>query len=563
MGTPQIGNDKYSKNTFSGYEGDVVCQGSFIPVVKKYYDKVYGFDIPFNIRQMYDGTDRISGFLIGCENNPYYEMESVDISRYKLLVYEGIDGIDETRQVYSTPLRCPETVAVNGLKWNSDYTVTFGHLADGADLEINQYTPLKISTSSPEVVLQYAWPDQTSVKVTVKAGKYDPEMPENVRVKLGYDEYMCDKDGVVKISNLHPGLEYGITAYADYEGTTISSKHKSFSTKKLIANVRVSSEDRTPTTARLVGNVAEGDAVIVECGFKGVATGDRLLVTGLIPDTDYTYTFYVITDKGIEETMAVSFRTPELKLSMLDPRCVSERCAIVAAETNLPDTETTAGFQWKKYDAPEALKPSEAYAAIYGGQLEGYIKNLQPTYYNVRAFFENAAGKRTYTEWITFDPTDFSFFEPTVHTYPVETVSNNEVMVRGYALAGSDPIISQGFQYWKAAGSAESHVKAPSADKIFTVKATGQIMTATITGLNPGTEYVLRSFVETAAGYTYGEEQPFTTTGSAGVDDIEEDVTAAEIVGYYDLTGRRYDTPQKGFNIVVYSDGSSRKEFVR
>lgn len=137
--------------------------------------------------------------------------------------------------------------------------------------------------------------------------------------------------------------------------------------------------------------------------------------------------------------------------------------------------------------------------------------------------------------------------------------------MRGYALAGSDPIISQGFQYWKNTEADSSQKKAPSTDKIVTVTSSGQVMTAIINGLESGTDYVLRSFVETAAGYTYGEEQSFTTTGSAGIGYIEVDApdAEAEIVGYYDLMGRRYDEPQKGFNIVVYSDGTSRKEIIK
>lgn len=535
--------------------------GSFVPVVRTCYNssRVYGFDIPFVFSQ-WDKYSRISNLLIKCEHNPYYEMQEVDISKYKLLVYEGKTEIDQSKQVYSSPLRCPEDYVITGLKWGSDYIVTYGCELDGGDSYINYYTPLEASTKAPTVRLSSV-ANQLSVNVKVNAEEYNPEKPENLRVTCGDVEYPCDKNGEVKIPNLRPGTKYTITASADYDGVTASSSAKTFNTVGLIGGI--SSEALTPTTAVLTGNIAEGDAVVVEYGFEELGKGSRFQITGLSPSTSYSYTFYVVTDNGIEETKTVSFKTPAVELSMLDPRCVSEKCAIVAAETNLSDMETNAGFQWKKYDAPSTLKPSEAYAAIYGGQLEGYIKNLQPTYYNVRAFFEDAAGDRTYTDWVTFDPTDFSFFEPTVHTYPVQGVSNTEATVRGYALAGTDPIIGQGFQYWKAPGAAGARMKAPSADKIYTVQADGQMMTATLTDLEPGTEYVLRSYVETAAGYAYGEEQTFTTSGSAGIGYIEADGTEAEIVGYYDLTGRRYDAPQKGFNIVVYSDGSSRKEFVR
>ena len=35
------------------------------------------------------------------------------------------------------------------------------------------------------------------------------------------------------------------------------------------------------------------------------------------------------------------------------------------------------------------------------------------------------------------------------------------------------------------------------------------------------------------------------------------------IVGYYNASGVRYTTPQKGFNIVKYSNGKTAKIFVR
>ena len=39
-------------------------------------------------------------------------------------------------------------------------------------------------------------------------------------------------------------------------------------------------------------------------------------------------------------------------------------------------------------------------------------------------------------------------------------------------------------------------------------------------------------------------------------DDVEE-------TGYYDLQGRKQSAPQKGFNIIRYSDGTSKKVFVK
>lgn len=70
-------------------------------------------------------------------------------------------------------------------------------------------------------------------------------------------------------------------------------------------------------------------------------------------------------------------------------------------------------------------------------------------------------------------------------------------------------------------------------------------------------------FVETAAGVSYGEEQTFTTTGTAGVDNVAVNAESAVVVGYYDLNGHRYDSPKRGFNIVIYGDGTTGKLVIR
>ena len=211
--------------------------------------------------------------------------------------------------------------------------------------------------------------------------------------------------------------------------------------------------------------------------------------------------------------MVKTYRTLNPELTIQQPKCVSSTCAIVSATTHLSDDETSLGFQWKKYDAPESLKPNEAYAAVYNGTLEGYLKNLQPTsYYNVRAFYKTEEEGYYYSDWVTFDPSDFSYFEPTVHTYPVTAVTDYTATVRGYALAGTDAIAEQGFEYWEANGGAatpkleKAAALATAEEGYQTVLATGQVMQVVLDNLKPMTTYIFRAFVRTESGTTYGEE---------------------------------------------------------
>lgn len=327
--------------------------------------------------------------------------------------------------------------------------------------------------------------------------------------------------------------------------------------------------ETTPTALNMEGICK--DASVVECGFDGVGAGKKMWITGLEPNKENTVKFYVVRNDGYRETTSYEFKTSALELTTLKPRCVSSSCAVLSANTNIADEETGGGFQWKKYGAPESLEPNEGYAAVYGGQMEGSVKNLQSTfYYNVRAFYKSSAGTYYYGDWVTFDPSDFSYFDPIVHTYPARSITHNSASVRGYAMEGTNEIMESGFQYWSSDMSAAKIIKAgamskepETAENVSTVFATGQIMTAELTELMPNTSYTCRAFVKTAAGIKYGEEQTFMTEMDVtGIDEAEVQI-APSIVGYYDLNGRESSGLRSGINIIKYSDGSVRKVMVK
>lgn len=259
---------------------------------------------------------------------------------------------------------------------------------------------------------------------------------------------------------------------------------------------------------------------------------NKFSASELEPNTSYTVTYNIKLSDGRTLSTSKTVKTDALTLTTVDPpKVVSSGCAIVAATTNISDEETNAGFQWRKYEAPESLKSNEAYAGIYGGQLEGYIKNLQSTsYYKARAFYKSAAGKYYYGDWVTFDPSDFSYFEPTVHTYDAISVTDRTAQVKGYVMQGTDEVTEQGFEYWKAGTSStrQKHAELMTAsttasDGVSVVLTTGQVMSVVLEDLEPSTTYIFRAFVKTASGTTYGEEQTFTTAVSTGIGSVVAD----------------------------------------
>ena len=137
--------------------------------------------------------------------------------------------------------------------------------------------------------------------------------------------------------------------------------------------------------------------------------------------------------------------------------------------------------------------------------------------------------------------------------------------VKGYVMRGTDNVASQGFMYWST-GTASSRRKVNTIPvDAKTVLASGNVMTATLEDLEYETTYCYVAFVTTSEGETFfGETQFFKTNvdpdGIGGVKAAEEEVTE---IARYDLNGRKLDKPQKGLNIIRYSDGTTRKVLIK
>ena len=515
---------------------------------RNFSGKVFSLDDPFYLDDINIHCKDMSFKMF---ENPYYE-SSVTRTCVKV---GSMEVTPDENGIYH----------VVGLKSDTKYPVTVLYQTEGVEKEFTFY----ITTNKMDVYLEMSELHQTSIVINRVYGKSGDDSFGTCGVMFNGKTYEYTEGTPIKFEGLKPNTSYSMTIYA-YYGEEIVSKTQRLTTEGMYPNVSI--VHNGPTTLLLSGSCEEKDAHVLETGFVGYGTGNRVSLTGLTPQSTTSITYYVKTVEGGYEEHTASFTTPALELTTLQPKCVSSTCAIVAATTNISEEEPSVGFQWRKYDAPESLKSSEGYAAVYNGQLEGYIKNLQSAfYYNVRAFYKASDGTYYYGDWVTFDPSDFSFFEPTVHTYSAENVTENSARIKAYVLAGTDEILQQGFEYWSYGAAASGKKSAPTPlapsaeDHVTTVVSTGQVMTANLTDLLPGTTYCCRAFVKTSAGTAYGEEQTFTTLGyPTGIEVVEGTFTGEpEVMGYYDMSGRRLSVPCRGVNIVRYSDGTSRKILVK
>ena len=311
----------------------------------------------------------------------------------------------------------------------------------------------------------------------------------------------------------------------------------------------------------------EGDAPIDSFGYtiNGSSIESKSLseVLQLEPSLDareYSLSFYAnISGIGKYTSPTEDIIVPALKLENAKATATSYTSARLLCETNLPQG-TIGGFEWRRYDSPAELESAKVPCPVINGALTGSLRNLKDEiYYKCRPYYTSLGGETFYGDWfIAFTGDAGVYFEPEVETYNAHVDEEKAIVtLTGYALAGSDDITAQGFEYKKT----NTLLKSSNA-KWESISSPGNIMMhATLSELIPGTEYAYRAFVETGSQRFYGSVQTFTTPGEP-ISQLEsclmenDDVT---IKAYYNLQGIRIEKPIKGINIVVFSDGTSKK----
>ena len=152
------------------------------------------------------------------------------------------------------------------------------------------------------------------------------------------------------------------------------------------------------------------------------------------------------TDKQLVVNLSLDYGYPFIHTTAPDELpTVRIRYRIIAEEENV-----SVGFEWRRYDWPDEIENRSGGAYIYAGTIEGSIKNLNAEkFWKIRPYFQSQAGNRYRGDWVTIDPSDASYFEPTVHTYKTISVEDNTAEVKGFVMQGSDDVESQGFVYWE------------------------------------------------------------------------------------------------------------------
>lgn len=442
-----------------------------------------------------------------------------------------------------------ENVTINYVQYKSSKDGNYQELLQSADgyyyfeitpdwpeydlnigVSIGSLTDQKLSKKIGEIVPNptYRLLGRTQTTLQFQVESVIPSWCTEYGVYFDYWEnyYPADEEGVVTITGLKPEWSYYIKAYAMYGDTilysTIYIYSESFETLDVSPSISVIS--RTPTTLTVKGDSGHGDATLIESGFtktsesKEFIGGDEMNLTNLYPDSTYTFYYTTHTEEGGYDyaTLEVATLHPSLTTESAQP--TSTTSVRLMATTNLDDEEIHAGFQWRRYDAPDEMPSNEVSCPVVEGSLVGSLRNVNPeVYYKYRPFLK-INDTYYYGDWAVFFTGDAAvYFEPEVRTYDALSVTANGATLDGYALEGSDAISSQGFEYW----ATTPLTKASTNGGVQKVTVSGIRMQTTLTDLEPGTTYSFRAFATTASGTVYGEEKQFTTEPVVAVEEIK------------------------------------------
>ena len=379
------------------------------------------------------------------------------------------------------------------------------------------------------------------------------------------NEKIASESNNIFINGLKPNTNYTYNSGLIINDIFCDIKTFAFTTKDLIFY----HSDIIGATSASLKAYYEGDVSVIDYGINwGNNTVeynnlDSISVYNLDPNTTYYVYYFINTKEGGEYSTSWSIKTKLLTWNAGEFTATSTTSARLSVETNCDAIEGT-GFEWKRYDAPNDLTPYKAPCPIVNGTLKGSLRGLNSSvYYKCRPYYTSSSGKTHYGAWFAIFTGDANvYFEPEVSTSDKNTVVDNSAIINGYALAGSDDILEQGFEYWKTSSSPTTY----SSSGVMIAKASGISMSATISDLEYNSTYKYRAFAKTEKGTIYGKEVEFKTGNDpVSVENIEINNSSIEIIeiARYDIHGRRLSKPTPGFNIVIYSNGTTRKEIVK
>ncbi len=490
-------------------------------------------------------------------------------------------AIVESREDSAEYRPCGNKLELTNLQPNTTYVLRFRGTVNGLLCPLltedgPDYSWYPITTKPISITPIFTDITQTKATMEIEAEVGDAEV-EYLQGTLtdGLTEQTFDvlPNEDMHFENLIPGRTYAVLINCRINGIeTLAGGN--FTT--LFTTATVETTEAYQTSAKIEWKTEYGDATYVTSGIMYGTSYNQLnnqiesdkettFITELLPNSTYYYRAYLETEEGgIVYTKRDTFTTTDISCTTLPASSLSNRSATMNGTIDC-DSYSSAefGFVWKQMTGWESEPAFTKGVKNEDGSISVALVNgmLEPnTDYQYMTAVRYQDSIYTANAWQTFrTESEFVYYQATVHTLYRTDRENNSIVLCGYYIAGSEDIVSQGYEYW----SNSKQRNTPDIIRITTNESMQHNLD--ITSLDEGT-YSLRAFVTTSANETiYGETLAFSIVNGevVGIDGVDTDEDNIEIIGYFDLNGRKLNLPQRGINIIRYSNGTSKKVYMK
>jgi len=453
--------------------------------------------------------------------------------------YALANSVQDT-QPYSL---CGNVLTLNNLVPNKQYNIRFRGLVNERYCPLLKdiswdYSWFEYKTLPVNVSVTISGITQTKAKMHISFDSEDAEISD-IRYRLNYSDILQYTDNQL-LDNLAPGSTHYITIYAKVNGEDISwtmdTEDNPFKFTTLPVSATISIPETYQTAAEVSWSSNVGDATFVFSGIEfsnesinSECESGEQIITGLIPNNTYLCRSYVETAEGgrVYSTQR-SFTTKAISTSTLNVSNISNRSATMNGEIDC-DSYSSAefGFQWKQMEGWQSAPAFTKGVKRDDGEISVSLVNgmLEPnTDYQYRTAVRYHDGIYSSSDWETFrTESEFIYYPATVYTAFRTDRENNALILCGYYIAGSETIVSQGYEYWQVS---QQSSRALAPHNFITVNTDESMQHTFLSGALANGNYAVRAFVKTEAGdILYGATLGFNVSenGYSGIDTIGSD----------------------------------------
>lgn len=506
----------------------------------------------FHESKPYGCVDGICAVLNGeCKNS--YVSSQADIIGTEIPKNGLILTIDQIRNLgydFTTQLNTnisqyscnPKTYWANSPDYNNNEPFLLNSL--NLNLQCNSISQSSINVDCLPLQLTSSW-------IVEKGFEYQKSGSTIVNTVVIKDTFSAE------LRDLDAETLYNIRAYIKGKTGTVYSKYISVQTSPL--NIQtLAATDITPISAVLNGKINVGNTPIKSQGFlwKELNGDYHVILTNgsnfsakidnLKPSTTYVYQAYAIdeNDNSIYGD-EVNFKTTPVTIS-IDDKAVNINDIVIGGHINL-ELATDISVEYRKIGAGDYLRKNTT--SDKQGRFSLAINELEADMeYELRAYF-------------MYDNVTLYSSVEVVHSLPIEVSTLIPFVDRHVEFYGEINGISKngefGFEY------RETNIPDIIPSKFIIGAINGNKFNAVTSDVVNGINYKVRAYYKSKSGvYCYGQWIEFLPVNVASIGEIITD-DEISIKAIYNTNGQKISSFAKGINIVIYSNGTSKKVILK